>query len=229
MLRPQKKISKKELKEDALITTYVKATTWYDHNKKPLTITVLAVGVVIIAAVIFFKNRAEGNEKAMAELGGIYQVFDAGQYQQAIDGIPERNVRGLREIVDNYGSTPSGNLARFYLANAYFQLGRFDEAVQAFDDVSASNELLATSREAGLGGCYEAKGMYRDAAVHFEKAATRDAKDPGAAENLSNAARNYGLAGDREKAIDLYKRLKKEYPTSLFARDADRLITALSV
>ena len=34
MLTPKKKISKKEIKEDALLTAYAGATTYYYENKK---------------------------------------------------------------------------------------------------------------------------------------------------------------------------------------------------
>jgi TolA-binding protein len=71
--------------------------------------------------------------------------------------------------------------------------------------------------------------LFREAASSFEKAATQYPKDVSAAENLNNAARDYGQAGDREKAIELYKRIKKNYPTTAFARDADRYIAQLSV
>lgn len=228
MLRPQKKISKKEIKQDALISTYVKATSWYEHHKKNLGIGILVVVVVLVAGVVYFKNQAESNEKAMAQLGEIYPLFDQGQYARAIDGVPERNLPGLKSIVENYGSSASGAIARFYLASAYFQLERYDEALREFDEMSPGPELLAISREAGIGGCYEAKGMYREAAEHFEKAGTLNSKDLGAAEYLSSAARSYAKAGEREKAVELYKRVKKNYPTSVYAREVDRLITELS-
>lgn len=63
----------------------------------------------------------------------------------------------------------------------------------------------------------------------FERAATKYSKDVNAAENLNNAARNYGQAGEKEKAVELYKRIKKTYPTTTFAREADRFITQLTV
>ena len=229
MLRPKKKISKRELKQDTLITTYVKLTTFYDTYKKQISIGVTALVVLIIASVVFLKNRAENNDRAMTQLGEVIQFYDNGQYQVAIDGVPERNVAGLKAIVDNYGSTTSGNLARFYLANAYFQLGNYDEALKNYEDFSSSEELLSVSRLAGIGDCYEAKGMYKEAAENFEKASTKHAKNAAAAENLNNAARDYGLAGDKEKAIELYKRLKKNFPVSSYAREADRLIAELSV
>ncbi len=229
MLRPKKKISKRELKEDTLVTWYVNVTTWYEKQKKNISIAVTVLAVAIIATVVYVKNRSDNNERAMAQMGDVYALFDSGQYQAAIDGIPERNIPGLKSIVENYGSSPSGELARFYLANAYYQIGRYDEALRQFEDFSARDEMLTVSRYAGIAECYEAKGAYKEAAENFEKAATKHAKDVNAAENLNNAARNFGLFGDKEKAIELYKRLKKNYPTSVYAREADRFIMQLSV
>ena len=57
MLKPKKKISKRELKQDTLITTYMKVTTFYEQHKKQISIGVTALVVVIIALVIFFKNK----------------------------------------------------------------------------------------------------------------------------------------------------------------------------
>ncbi len=229
MLRPKKKISKRELKEDALITTYAKATTWYEHNKKNISIGLVSVAALVIIAVVYINNRNANNEKAGTQLGEIFQYYDNNQFLLAIDGVPERNIVGLRSIVDNYGSTKAGELARFYLANCYYQLGRYDEALKQFEDFSAGEPLLVTSRLAGIGACYEAKSEYADAASSFEKAAMKYPSDVGAAELLNNAARDYAKVGNKERALELYKKIKKDYPKSTVARDVDRFIAELSI
>jgi tetratricopeptide (TPR) repeat protein len=229
MLQAKRKISKRELKQDALITTYMKATAFYEQYKKNISIGLTTAVVLIIAVVIYVNNRNANNEKATTDLGKVYQYYDSGQYQLAIDGVPERNIPGLKSIVENYGSSPAGEMARFYLADAYFLLGKYDDALHEFEDFSPKGDLLAVSRLAGIAGCYEAKKDWKNAAEYFEKAVGRDAKDINAAENLGYAARNYALAGEKEKALSLYKKLKKNYPTSTFARDADRYIAQLSV
>jgi len=229
MLSPKKKITKRQLKEDALVTSYVKITSFYERNKKNISIAITVVAVLIIAAIVFLKNRADNSEKASAQLGEVFSLYDGGQYQQAIDGVPERNITGLKSIVDNYGSLRAGNYARFYLANAYYHLAKYDLALEQFEDFSPSEDVLAVSRLAGMGSCSEALGKYKEAAQDYEKAATKYPQDAGAAENLSNAARCYGKAGEKESAIELYKKVKKNYPTSTFARDADRFIEELAV
>jgi len=234
MLKPKKKISKKELKHDPLLTSIGQAKTYYDQNKKYLSYATTGLIVLVIAIVIFVNNRRANAEKAATELGKIYKIYDnaamdKAQYKIAINGQPERGIMGLKAIVDNYGSSTSGELARFYLANAYYNLGQYDEALNQYEDFSSGDPLLAASATAGIASCHEVKKEFGKAASYYEKALSLARKSETAAEYMNNAARCYGLAGESAKAIELFKKLKKEYPTSSFARDADRYITQYSI
>jgi len=229
MLSPKKKISKRELKQDTLITSYMKITTFYAEHKKQISIGITAVAAVIIALVVYFKNQADNNERASSALSAIHQFYDNGQYQQAVDGVPERNIVGLKTIVNEYGNSRNGDLARFYLADAYFQLGKYAEALDEFGSCSPSDPMLQASCLAGIAACHEALGQYEDAGRYFERAAGKEPTEGTIAEDLHYAARNFALAGDKERALELLKRLKKNYPTTTYGREAERYISQLSL
>ncbi len=228
MLNPRKKVTKKDLKEDKLVTTYFKASEYIEENKKRLSWLVGGLVVVSIGAVIYFNNRAANEEKAATALGQIIRYYDKGEYQTAIDGVPEKNVVGLKDVVENYGGTSSGDLARFYLANAYYYTGKIDEALTEFENFRGSYPPLRSSALAGIASCYEAKGNHKQAAEYFEKAASKSADAQLTPEYLHHAARDYALSGKKDHAIELLKRLKKDFPTSSYARDADRLLAQFS-
>jgi TolA-binding protein len=228
MLRPKKKISKRELKQDPILTWYVKAVDFYETNKKYITYGLTAIIVIVIAGVVYSNNRRASNEKAASELGKVISLFDAGLYQQAIDGQPEQGILGLKSVVENY-SGESAQLARFYLANSYYMLGKYDEALEEFLSVSASDEVVESSVLAGAASCYEAKQDYEAAAKYYERAFGASPESPAAPENLAHAAYNFGLCGQKEKAVSLFKRLKKEFPNSTAAREADRYIAQFSM
>jgi tetratricopeptide (TPR) repeat protein len=228
MLKAQKKISKKELKHDALLDSLGRVTGFYEDNKKMVQYALAALVVLVIGSYAFVQNRATQNNDASAKLATVYPFYDKDQYQIAIDGVPERKVTGLKSTVEEYGGTNAGNLARFYLANCYFNVGKYDEALSNFDDFSASEQYLVVSRLTGIAACYEAKREYGKAAEQFEKAVAKYPKDVDAAVNLNSAAANFMLAGNKERAIELFKKLKKEYPTSQVAREADRHIQRLT-
>ncbi len=235
MLKPKRKLSKRELKEDPILTTIGQAKTFYEQYKKYISYGITALALLIIATVVYFNNRRANNEKAATELGKIYAIYDAGlndktQFTLAINGQPERGIMGLKTIVDNYGGTTSGEMARFYLANAYYNTGQFDEALKQFEKFSSDDKLLKASAAAGAASCAEAKKDMPRAAQKFEEAASiAGAAASVTPEYLNDAARDYGLAGQKEKAVELFKRLKKEFPTSTYARDADRYITEFSI
>ena len=233
MLIPKKRITKKELKHDPLFTTLGQLEVFYNENKKYISYALTGIVIVVIAIFMFVNNRRANNEKAAAEFGKVFKLYDAAindpkQYTVLINGQPDRGIMGLKAIVDNYGGSESGELARFYLADVYFNLGQYDEALKQFDAFSGGDKLLRASALAGMGGCLEVKKEYEKAASEYEKASSVASNESSAPEYLNAAARCYGLAGEKEKAVTLFKRLKKEYPTSSFGREADRYISQFS-
>jgi tetratricopeptide (TPR) repeat protein len=224
MLTPKKKISKREIKEDKLVTTYFEATSWYEQNKKTVSTVFTGLVVVIVAAIIIRNNIASSNEKATSEFAKVMRYYDDGNYEAAINGVPQENVRGLQAVVNDYGSSKSGTFAKFYLANAYFSTGKYDKALELYLDVNLNEDLLQGSALAGAGACYEAKGNSASAAMYYEKAAMIGKGNTQAPEHLQHAAMNFAASGNKTKAIDLLKKIKKDYPTSPLAREIDRYI-----
>jgi tetratricopeptide (TPR) repeat protein len=233
MLKPKKKLTKTEIKQDTLLTSYAKLTSYYDTYKKYFNYGITAVIAIIIVIVIYVNNKKANDEKAATELGKIFSIYDRGtsdpkQYQTAIDGQPERGIMGLKSIVDNYGSTSSGEIARFYLAQAYMNLDKIDDALKNFDSFSSDNDILSSSAEAGMAACYERKNDLDKAASYYEKAAKIASDQNSTPEYLNSAALCYGKIGEKGKAITILKRIKKEFPKSQVAREADRYISQFS-
>src|SRR3989339_579206 len=164
MLKPKKKISKREIKEDKLVTSYFEATTWYQANKKIVNGVLTGIVILAVVSVVYMNNVSLNDTKATSELGKISPYYDQGKYEVAINGNLQDNVRGLQAIVDDYGSTKAGELATFYLANCYFAQADYDKALKYFLDVDVSNELISVSSIAGAAACYEAQGNYEKAA-----------------------------------------------------------------
>lgn len=228
MLKKQKKLAQKKLiQQDDLITTYETALSFYQTNKKLLTNIGIALVVIIAGGWFYMNNQRQDNEKAALEFAKIFTYYDNGQYQLAMNGLPEKNVRGLLAIVSDYGSTHNGNIARFYLANSYYNLGDYEKAMTEFTEADLPTDILEASRLAGIAACHEAKGNFSEAAKYFERAGRTTSDGPNTAENLAHAARNYAKSGNKEQAIELYKYIKKEHSSSAAARDAERLIDEL--
>jgi len=161
-------------------------------------------------------------------LAKVSPYYDAGKYDQAINGVPQEGTQGLQAIVDEHGSTKAGQLAKLFLANSYYALKNYDKALEYYNDVSVSDKMVSATALAGVAACYEAKEDFSEAASYFEKAASKNMTSMQAPENLQRSAVNYAAVGKKEKAVELLQTLKKEFPASIYAREVDRFIAEYS-
>ena len=129
---------------------------------------------------------------------------------------------GLIKIVDEYGGTESGQTAKLYLGNCYFNMKDYDNAMKQFEDYSGKNDIIKASCLSGIGAVYDAKSDNKKAAEYFEKAAKVNKDLVINQENIFYAVRAYAQAGDKENAKRMYDLLKDQYPKSKYIADSKR-------
>lgn len=225
MLTKKKKITRKEIKEDKLVTTYYKTVGFFNENKSKIYLyTGIVVGV--IALVFFYLNyKHQNNLKASDELAKVMDLYENGAYQEAIDGRPNANIKGLKAIVEEYGSTETGEIAKIYLANSYNMLGKSEEAYNYYDDYSGDNKLFKASALAGEASYHESKKEYIKAANTYKEAAFTDKSNPMNSDYLLKAGINYMNAGENENASEMFETVRDEYKTSMAAREVNKYLT----
>lgn len=225
MLVQKKKLSIKEIKADALITFYYSSLDIYNKNKKNVLIGVGVVAALIFAFVLYSDNQKSNNELANVELGRVMPIYDSGSYLEAIDGRPGTKILGLKKIVEMYGSSEVGETAKIYLANAYYALGKFDEAEKYYDDFSGSNELLKATSVAGLAACAEAKEDFSSAYKLYSNAASISDDNVLNPQYLMFAGINLMKIGETSEAKEIFLRVKKDFSKSAYVRDVDRYLS----
>ena len=150
-------------------------------------------------------------------------------YELALNGDEEG--AGFLDIIDQYGSTPAGNLAAQYAGICYMKLGDWDNAAKYLAKYKATkgvpNEVV-NAENLGLQGdvCVQ-KGDYKKAISFFEKAAKVSDNDFTTPYYLKKAALAYMALGDKESAKKLFKQISIQYATSLEARDAENYLGEL--
>lgn len=229
MLAKKKKLSKKQIKEDKLVTSFYNARKFYEDNQSRVLIVLGAVAAIIVAIIWYNSKVTQDNHSAALELSRIYSIYDSGSFQEAIEGKPGTNVTGLRSIVDNYGGSEQGETARIYLANAYYFLGDYENAKKEYDGYSGSNKQLVASAYAGIAACLEAEGDYKGAADYYLNAADVYEFNPTNADNLLNAGKNYIKNENYEKAEEILNRIKEDYAQSAASRDVDRYLALVNM
>ena len=228
MLAKKKKLSKKEIKEDKLVTTFYEAKSFYDENQTVIFSVVGVIVAIVLVAVLYSSKVEESNLSASVELTRVINTYNAGLYLQAIDGKAGTQEIGLAKIVDEYGGSEQGELARIYLANAYFYTEQYDKAMEAYDDYSGSDNLMVASALAGKAGCYENQKDYEAAAKYFSKAANVSEYVPSNPNYLLNAGINYLKIKNNSEAKSALNRVKKDYSTSTAAREVDKYLALIN-
>ena len=227
MIGKKKKLTKKELQEDKLVSSFYKAQDYIEKYKQQLIFIIGGIAVVILAFTWYFNKRAEDNILAASKLNQIVPVFEQGDYQKAIDGEPGTQLDGLQNIVDNYGGTEQGELAKIYLAKSLYWLGEFDNSLYYFDDYSGDSKLHQSTAYAGMAACYEEKSEYEKAAEFYEKAAKTNELSTQTADFLLNAGINFMKSGNNESAKVLFERIRDDFNTSSAAREVDKYLSQI--
>ena len=112
MLKPRRKIIKKELKKDPYIEFLSKAKNNVDENKTLYMRWALGI-VAVIVAVIFIRNNLQKSKDAAAEsLGKALVTLANGDIDNA--------TLQFEFVSDEYDNNESGTLAKYYLARAHF-------------------------------------------------------------------------------------------------------------
>lgn len=227
MIRKKKKITKKEIKEDKLVTTFYNTRSFIETNQQKLFIGVGAIVVVIVALIWYSNKKSEDNLAASQQLSFILPLFEKGSYQEAIDGRPGTGLVGLKAIVENYGNTEQGEIAKIYLANSYFALGDYENSLEYFKDYSGGSKIHKASSYAGAAGCYEQMKDYAKSAEYYMKAAKITELESQKADYFLHAAINLIKSGDSKEAKSLLDRIKSEYKNSTAAGQVDKFLAQL--
>jgi tetratricopeptide (TPR) repeat protein len=240
MIRSQKKLSEtiapqeKLSQSEELLLTYHKTSSWIKENSTKA----IAGGVVVIALIaVFFYWRsmqAENSERAEVMLSRIVGLYQSGDWRKAIDGDAKQRIQnepllGLKAIASEYGSTHAGQVAKLYLGNSYYYLGKLDSAMQAFNDASEDGSLLKAAVESGKATIFEDKGNKEEAAKLFLTAASIEKINPMNADYNLAAARNFEQAGKKEEAIKIYRKMLEDYPGTQFDDAAKRELLKMNV
>ena len=135
MLKPRRKIIKKELKKDPYIDFLSRAKNNVDENKKLYMRLVLGT-VVIIVALLFFRNNLRNSKDAGAEsLGKALVTLASGDLDNA--------TLQFEFIADEYDNNEAGTLAKYYLARAHFNDKDYLAAYSYLNQIADENFKLA--------------------------------------------------------------------------------------
>lgn len=200
-----------------------KTEHFVDQNKKSLGIILIALLVAVGGYLFYQKIYVAGKEKeASAMLFQAEKYFTADSLNLAING--DGNNPGLEELASDYGVSPSGNIARYYLGMAYMKQKEYDKAIETLKAYDAPDAMSGSVVYGAIGDAYMELKNTDEAISFYEKASKENSNTFSTPIMLMKWAGALESTGDYKGAKSVYEKIKKDYSTSTEGAQIDKYI-----
>jgi TolA-binding protein len=202
----RKHLSKRELKEDRLVTSPSHAYDFVSQRKTTILVALLAVVALVLVVVLYRNSSRAGASRSEEILYLALSDYDAGRLREAANG--------LQQFVERYPRHARIGVAESALGNAHLMLGQTNDAKTQFEkavrDADTGSPAWVAAKT-GLGAVASAQGLLDEAAQHFEEAAAKSRSKEAGAEAMSEAIRARIAAGQADAARALLDKAKRDF------------------
>ena len=202
--------------EDEIKSIAHHLSEYYQVYQKQFNVAIAAIVLALAVTLIYSFVRASNEKNASQMLSAAYDVSNPG------GGAPANYPLALQryqDIVKQYGGTLNGAIAQFYLANTYVQMGQPEAALKEYDvfiNKYSNEKFLLGLVYQRMGYVYLALGKQDEAVKAFGQAEAVTGTGPATLE----LARLYERAGKSQEALNRYKNISENLPSSAWAMEA---------
>lgn len=224
MLKARQKITRKELKEDPLVTYTTKAQQYAEEYAKEIIYGIIGIAAIITLSYLFYTSKKSAEASALSQVS-IAEI-------KYVNGLFEEVKPDLLNIIQDFEGTLGAGRAVFYLANSYYFTGDLTNAEHYFQiylDDYADSDLLKISSMEGLGHIYEDQNQIDKALSQYQEAFESNTHRPEAPRLLINIGKCYEQKGDYTAAREAYTRVQDEYSQSPYVFEAKQQLALISI
>ncbi len=205
-----------------------KSERFIENNSKKIIYGIIAVALVV-GAILGFKHGylIPQEKKAAAAIFKGEQYFAKDSFNLALNG-NGADFLGFEGIIDKYGSTASGNLAKAYAGICYFKMGDTKNAIAKLKSFSGDDSMISPAIVGLIGDCYVNMGDVKEGVGYFEKAAKKADNVVISPVYLKKAGIAYESLKQYDDAVKAYTTIKEKYYNSTEAADIDKYIARAS-
>lgn len=204
------------------------ATDFWEKNGR--MISLIGGGLALALGAYFgykYLFQAPKQKEAVVAMATAQQLFERDSFQKAldpqVDGTP-----GFLGIIDDFGGTPAGNMAKYYAGVCYLQTGQTDKAIEYLGDYSAAGSVMGIMKNGALADAYGDKGDFSSAIDHYKKAVSAGKNDVLTPMYMKRLGQLYEHQNQPADAKKIYEDVKSSYPNSSSAADIDKYIIRAS-
>ena len=210
---------------------YTKTEKFVDENRSSITYGIGGVAALIIA-VLAYQSFIVGPAEAQAEENSwraeSYFEMDSVDLAAYGDGF----AAGLEEVMNDHSGTAAGARAAYRMGIVHRDAGAYDEAIAAFEQAEANDDVIATLAQGNIGDCQVELNDYDAAKAAFKEAIS--SAESGLAEAVLAPMYLYKAAlvdielGNNASAKSQLDRIVNDYPKSQQKSGAEALAASLT-
>ena len=126
MLKPSRKILRKEIKKDPILETVEKIENGFEENRKTVINVLIFFVAIIIIGSIYVNNQNDIELESSSAFGAALVAYSNSDYDNA--------KFQFESVSSNYEGTENEIFSNYYLGKIAYDLGEFDEAKILLND-----------------------------------------------------------------------------------------------
>ncbi|MFA5619150.1 MAG: tetratricopeptide repeat protein [Weeksellaceae bacterium] len=169
-LKKKKKYTTERVLDNLNETAY-KAENFFERHSKPIIGILGVLALLAIGYFVYLKTVLEPkSQNALTEMVQADDYFMQDSMNLALKGSPG-SFQGYEQIIENYGNTKGGNLARYKAGIAYYKLGDYASAVSSLEKFKTDDNILEAQRLGMIGNALNDGQKKEQALTYYVKAA----------------------------------------------------------
>ena len=219
MLKPKKKVTKRELKQDKFVLFTLKAKNFIEDNARILMRVAVGVLILIVLVSFYVRSKRSASVEASAMLGEAQLAYNLGDVK--------RTETVLKTLINEYEGVTAAGQGCFFLAKLYWERDDFANAkiyFKKYIDDYAEDDILTAAALAGYADSLIKENNIAEAAKYYEKAGKVNPDDPMTPSYLYSAAWAYLESGKPRKAEELAQEIVEKYQKSKYKKQAEVLL-----
>jgi tetratricopeptide (TPR) repeat protein len=187
------------------------AESYYETNKT-LIWSVVGGVLILIGGYLGYRHLyiEPQNKSAQEQMYQAEMLFEKDSFEMALNN-PGGGFSGFREIADNFGGTPAGNLAKYYAGICALKIGNYQEAKEFIESFKGEGEVMPILKYNALGDINANLLDYEAAIKNYEKASTIRKNDFLTPVILKKIGILKESLGDTAGALKAFQEIKENY------------------
>lgn len=206
---------------NTLDETASKTEAWVEKNQKAILGVVGAIAICVLGY-LAYQQWIQGpkESEAMNEMFKAQEYYEQALASPAKDSLYNLALNGgegkygFLDIIDNYGGTNAGNLARYYAGMAYLSLKDYQNAIDQLDGYKGEDEMTGPLAKGGIGDAFVQLNQNAEALKYYEEAASMRTNDVTTPRFLLKAGITALNLDKVDVALKHFKAITEKYPTA---------------